>query len=453
MFERIARLIPRPVCASSLIALCLVLQPTTSAAAHSGPKQQADTPAIPVAPTTPAEQLHAAVRTGKLEEVARLLAQGTDPNARDSRGSTPLLDAAWAGNAEICQLLIQHGADVNAQHREAGSTPLQYAVLTGRIAVVKVLLAAGARLDAVYRDRQTVLHLAAARGNPQLVELLLADHADLRAVDINDNTPLDEAILHGQVQVVTLFIAHGADVKRTHVLDNRGALHEAAMKGFASMVQPLVNAGADPTARDRSGQTPLDLALDYKNGNVVAELLKVGVHLKESHDAAQQAMESATMRGQTEIARILVDSGFDITKPTTSGSTYLHDAALKGQKKMAELLLAHGARVDSVNTSGGTPLHDAALGGNADVIALLLDHGASIDVRDQEEGATPLMLAASLGRSKAVALLLARGANPALRDHAGHTALDRARETDDETTQALLKDALAKSAGTSKTQG
>lgn len=439
---------------SALLAICfgLILTQASSADAFQAAAPQA-TPAIVPAPITPAEQLHAAVRAGNLEEVARLIAQGVAVDARDSLGSTPLIDAAWTGNAEICQFLIEHGADVNAQHREAGSTALEYAVLTGRVAVVKLLLAASARVDTPYRDQQTVLHLAAARGNLQIAELLLAAHADVSSLDAHDDTPLDDAILHGQVQIVTLLLAHGADPKRVHAVDNRGTLHEAAMKGFASMVQPLVDAGADPTARDRSGQTPLDLALAYKNGNVVAALLKIGVRLKESEAAADEAMETATMRGQTEIARILIDSGFDITKPTPSGSTYLHDAALKGQKKMAELLLEHGARVDCQNRSGGTPLHDAALGGNPDVIALLLDHGAVIDARDKEEDATPLMLAASLGRSKAVALLLARGANPALRDRARHTALDRARETDDEATQTLLKKALAQSAGTPKIKG
>jgi len=49
-------------------------------------------------------------------------------------------------------------------------------------------------------------------------------------------------------------------------------------------------------------------------------------------------------------------------------------------------------------------------------------------VPDRESGATPLMIAASLGRAGAVMVLLRRGANPLLRDHAGHTALDRARE-------------------------
>jgi ankyrin repeat protein len=88
-------------------------------------------------------------------------------------------------------------------------------------------------------------------------------------------------------------------------------------------------------------------------------------------------------------------------------------------------------------------LHNAALGGNAEVIALLLDCGARIDAAEGESGATPLMLAASLGRTNAVALLLRRGANPTLRDHAGHTALDRAKETDEDETIKLLETALA----------
>jgi uncharacterized protein len=435
-------------------ALCLglALARAIPAEAQAGAIPQTGSPIILPAPGSPAEQIHAAVRNGNREEVARLIAQGVDVDARDALGSTPLIDAAWAGEAEICQFLIQHGANVNARHREAGSTALEYAVLTGRVAIVKLLLAAGAGVQTVYRDRKTVLHLAAERGNLQAAELLLAAHADAGAVDANDNTPLDDAILHGQLQIVMLLIEHGADVKRVHSMDNRGALHEVATKGFAKMVQPLVTAGADPTARDRSGQTPLDLALAYKNGNVVSALLQLGLHLKESEAAADEAMESATMRGQTEIARILIESGFDITKPTPSGSTYLHDAALKGQKKMVELLIAHGARVDSLNRSGGTPLHDAALGGNPDVITVLLDHGAAINARDKDQEATPLMLAASLGRSKAVALLLARGANPALRDRAGHTALDRARETDDDATQTLLKNALAQAPDTLKTK-
>jgi ankyrin repeat protein len=142
---------------------------------------------------------------------------------------------------------------------------------------------------------------------------------------------------------------------------------------------------------------------------------------------------------------ILIQGGFDINKPTSAGSTYLHDAALKGQRKMAQLLLDRGAHVNALNLSGGTPLHDAALGGSTDVIDLLLNRGAKVDVKERESAATPLMLAASVGQADAVAVLLERGANPALRDRAGHTALDRAKQSSDERTVKLLETSLGRS--------
>ncbi|MGA8027726.1 MAG: ankyrin repeat domain-containing protein [Bryobacteraceae bacterium] len=392
------------------------------------------------------DALHAAVRTGRLDEVKRLINAGANVDAGDALGSTPLLDAAWSGDLEIAGFLLAHRADVNAVHTQARSTALEYAVLTGRAAMVKLLLDSGARTDLRYRDHdQSVLAIAASRGNPQVMELLLSTHADVEAVDANGNTPLDEAVLHGQATAVSLLLSHEADAKRVHLVDGRGPLHEACIKGFAAMVKPLVDAGADPAQRDRFGETPLDLALAYKNASVVSALLHLGLSLNESETAAEGAMESAVLRGQTEIAKILIASGFDINKPTEAGSTYLNDASLKGQVKMVQLLLEHGAGLESLNATGGTPLHDAALGGNADVIRLLLDRGARIDAFDRESGATPLMLAASLARTGAVALLLQRGANPALRDHAGRTALDRAKKTDDVETVRLLETALAHS--------
>lgn len=407
-------------------------QAATSSAA--GPQQSDSSP----------DALHVAVRSGNFEEVKHLIAAGAEVNARDALGSTPLLVAAWSGNTEIARFLVTHGADVNAIQPETRSTPLEYAVLTGRPLMLELLLKAGARVDTRYRDNQTVLHLAAAGGNPEIVSPLLTAGADIGCADVNGNTALDQAVLHGQAGIVSLLIAHAADVKRVRPLDGRGPLHEACIKGFPNLVQPLIDAGADPLQRDGSGQTPLDLALAYKNTKVVAALLRPRGPTKEAEKAAQEAMESATLRGRTEIVRMLIGSGFDIGKPTADGSTYLHDAALKGQNKIVQLLLDCGAPVDALDRSGATALQDAALAGHADVIAVLLDRGARINAADRDSGATPLMLAASLGRAHAVALLLRWGANPALRDRLGRTALDRAKETEEDDTVKLLETALAR---------
>ena len=398
----------------------------------------------PQQPRSPEEALHAAVQVGNLEQVKRLLAAGADVNARDPLGRTPLFVASCSGNTEIASLLLEHGAVIDAARPDTPSSPLECAVLTDHPDIVKLLLASGADVHTRCHDDQTLLHIAARSGKAQIVDILLRAHADVRSVDANGNAALDEAVLHGQSQIVSLLITHGANVTRVHPINGRGPLHEACIKGFANLVPVLITAGADPSQRDQFGQAPLDLALAYKNRAVITALLHLSVRANEVQATAEQAMQSSIARGQTEIARMLIESGFEIAKPTPAGPSYLQNAALKGHKKMVQLFLDHGARVNAPDRDGATALHDAALGGNPDVITLLLDHGARIDAAEEESGATPLMLAAAMARTQAVAVLLARGANPAIKDHQGRTALDRAKETQDEDLVKLLETAVAR---------
>ena len=404
----------------------------------AAPPQIPTSPAVPP-PRLPApsETLHAAVRAGKLDEVKRLLASGANVNARDAVGNTPLLYAAWAGNELVTAFLLDHGADVNSA--QSGPPVLTWAVLAGRTEVVKLLLSAGARVDVRDIDGRTLLHVAARYGYDGIAELLLAAHADVSSVDGAGRTALDEALLFAQTSVVPVLLRHGADPRRVRSADGRGPLHEACIKGSAALVEMLVNAGADPASPDNSGQTPLDLALAYKNRGAIAALEHLALERADCQATADSAMQSATLRGHTELARLLLAGGFNITRRAPGGTTFLHLAALKAQKKIVALFLEHGAEVNALDGTGGTPLHSAALSGNTEVISLLLNAHARLDLADQESGATPLMLAASVSRTEAVAFLLEHGANPALRDHAGHTALDRARETDDAQAVKMLE--------------
>ena len=356
----------------------------------------------------PGDALRAVVRAGMLAEVVRLVITGADVNTRDALGMTPLLNAVTIDKPEVVGFLLDHGADANA----------------------RLLLPAEAQAGIRAGDGKTVLHTAVSHGNAQIVLLLLSAHADPEALDANGNTPLDRAVLGGRAEIVRLLLAHGANVNRTPLPGGRGLLHEACAKGFANLIPPLVEFGADPAQRDSYGETPLDLALANKNEDAVVALLKLGEKHIQLQVAAGEAMEDATVRGYTAIARILLENGVDANKPTARGSTYLCDAALKGQTGMVQLLLDHGANTAVRNKWGGTALHDAALGGSAEVINLLIDRGAEIDARNLEMRATPLMLATSLGRVDAVVALLKRGANSQLRDSSGHTALDRAREAE-----------------------
>jgi ankyrin repeat protein len=76
--------------------------------------------------------------------VALLLEHGADVDAKDSRGQTALLTAAWHGFAEVTRLLIDHGADVNVINSE-GDTALRIATRERHHDVVAMLEFSGAK--------------------------------------------------------------------------------------------------------------------------------------------------------------------------------------------------------------------------------------------------------------------------------------------------------------------
>src|SRR5579864_802447 len=224
--------------------------------------------------TPAAEELHRAARAGNLKQVQALIAGGVPVDARDAMGGTPLHDAAWAGEKEVAAFLIESGADVNAKHNEGQSTPLHYAVLTNHPDVVELLLDHGADQAALYKTSQTALHLAAARGYSRVATLLIAHGADIRARDETGSTALSEASWTGGAEMVKLLIAKGAAVNEVNPETGMSALHAACSRGYAPVAEALLAAGARADIRDKNGETPLYLALQFQRMSVVDLLVR-----------------------------------------------------------------------------------------------------------------------------------------------------------------------------------
>src|SRR5215510_2829756 len=72
-------------------------------------------PAVCRAETSVSDRFYQAIRNDNAEEL-RTLVESQNVNAKDSRGATPLMYAAAFGNAGQMKLLLESGADVNAQN-------------------------------------------------------------------------------------------------------------------------------------------------------------------------------------------------------------------------------------------------------------------------------------------------------------------------------------------------
>jgi len=87
------------------------------------------------------KQIRQAAKDGNMMEVKSLLESGVAPNPPDKDGWIALMEAAQAGHADVCQLLLDYGADPKATIKlgEWGMTALHYAARNGHLEVAKVL--------------------------------------------------------------------------------------------------------------------------------------------------------------------------------------------------------------------------------------------------------------------------------------------------------------------------
>ncbi len=363
-------------------------------------------PRAGAAETDPGASLVAAARAADEEGVRRLLWQGADPNAEDR--VTPLMGVAASA---------RRGAE--------------------RLAVMRLLLAAGAQVNARNAEGRTALSFAAGFLDPDAMRLLLEHGADPNLTDHRGTSPLLHALLpyRGEatrLEVVNLLLGKGADVNARAPGDHRTALHQALRPGHASVVQALLQHGADPNARDDAGSTPLMYAvqrsyLTADTADIVRLLAKAGADLNAQDATGRTAVVLAAASGNREalpLLRVLGarDADEHIAKTGLDVAPALGQAIRGRRLAAARLLVAAGVGVNETDDRGWTPLVYAADAGEAQMVEALLAAGARVDTK-ADDGSTALMRAV---RKRDIAIarrLLGAGAAVNATNKAGDTSL------------------------------
>lgn len=243
--------------------------------------------------------------------------------------------AAYYGNSSVVTILIRAGTGVNGQDN-FGFAPLHMAAVAGHTysessllgdgvdwllypqpdypAVITALIRAGANVNAQGHYYHTPLHLAAQFGQPEVVSALIAAGADVNAR--NKYQPVKE-------QLATVPDSWKAMLAKYSQRDVT-PLHFATENGDSSIIDTLINNGANVEARDSSGYTP---------------------------------MHWAAIDGHSSSINALILGGGDVNARDGFRGTPLHWAAGRGNLSAVYALIRNGADINAKDSKGNTPLH------------------------------------------------------------------------------------------------
>jgi len=282
-------------------------------------------------------------------------------------------------------------------------------------------------------------------------------------------SPVADAAQAGDRATVRALLKQGADVNGSQG-DGTTALHWAAMKGDAEMVQMLVTAGANLRATTRLGAyAPLYLAAKGGHSAAVASLLAAGADVNGTSATGATPLMIAAAAGDTRTVTMLIEGGSKVdARDTAKGETALMYAAAFNRADVIRLLLQRGADAqittkvmdlaaltapeedtmarqgagaprrpadvpgvtrplrynELIGTQGGlTALHFAARQGYTESVTAMMDAGVDINQPNPGDHMTPLLIAIVNGHFDLAKMMIEKGANPSQPSANGVTPL------------------------------
>jgi len=258
-------------------------------------------------------------------------------------------------------------------------------------------------------DAYTWLHLSAQEDNVNEIYRLVQEEG----IFVDSTCPLGFTALHlavhfGNLAAMRALVALGADHSAKNVKGTT-PLMLASMLEVRYATSFLLRSGASPNERDDSGATALHKALK-QNTDSVQLLMQYNADPFLSDHKGKSPLHYAVRHQNRDFVQHLIDGNADVNLQTQEGITALHEAAHGNKPTAVQQLCAAGANVHAGCRNGRTAVYFAASSGHSDVLCALHEFGARLDVPDAL-GCTPLYTAAENGHNDVLLYLIRRNAD------------------------------------------
>jgi ankyrin repeat protein len=309
----------------------------------------------------------------------------------------------YNSNYEMCELLLQHGADPNLKLNIF--TPIRSSIINDALDFFKLLLKHGAKIDISGVDYKVSLMQAIKNKNIAICKTLLEEKQTIEGKHAEIDLYWEYVINTNNSEICKLMLEHGADPNATvgiqmitiykEDIPNLGQALPILQGNDAVL---LVNIEDSDVYQfyfienrkyvynaDGSLKTVTIEDTKYKDNSIdyyVRQIALKNEALKKSHLShlarEMPILEFAVINKKQAIVEELLKTGASI-EHRNQGSL-LHIAIEKGYYSIAETLIEHGAKLNCFNVNGYTPLGIAVLYGREQLCKLLIDNGADVNL-------------------------------------------------------------------------
>lgn len=342
-----------------------------------------------------------------------LIRAGADASRADSSsGSRPLHFVSKHGLHQVLKLMLEKGVDQNCTERS--KTALHVAAEAGHERCMQILLSHGAPLDATDDDSMTPALICAKNHFAKGLQILADGGADLTKTTKDGSSCwhiCSEKRGHAMGNVAKVLKASGVSFE---LLNNAGdqPLHVHIQKKRTEGVRALIQAGADLHSFAKNNQSPLMTACNKGHLEAIRLLLRGGVDINLQNCNKHTAIfyfpddETATVR----VLRLLLSANADIKHRDKDGDTVLHEAALGNNPTIVRFLIHRGMDINARNHVSETPLFQAAKRGFVETVKALLHENPAVKTADPKipnrDGISPYQAAREGNHSDVMQLLL-----------------------------------------------
>ncbi|KAK0648274.1 ankyrin repeat-containing domain protein [Cercophora newfieldiana] len=379
----------------------------------------------------------AAGRDDEGESVRLVIEKGVDVNAvsRHNDHYTALQRAAYTGDEEAVEALLDAGADVNLVGGKAFGSPLLAGIMSRsrerRTRVTKLLLDAGAEVNYAGSGNGTALEWALSHGRQGIVGLLLEKErkADVNIISKNERlgTPLIAAVDAGDVDSIEKLFARSADPNLSRAGDTETPAQVAVRRGRLNVLETLMKNGADLGYQGPLRRRILSHAIGWKSTDLLDLLWdRPEVDINEQDAELQTPLIIASHEGGLSVVEKLIRRGVNVDTQDRLGRTALMHATCKDYGSIVTALIDNGKTDLRIKDKRGRDaLYWAARASGTDVFNKILRSTEGDGVASSYESA--VMAAIASNRRELVETLLKRIQRLTATDGCGWTALYTAK--------------------------